>query len=386
MIKNTRALKNYFLFNCVLCLLFFISCSLRQSVSLESLETIVIKAINNKSCPGALVCVGSTQEIVYSKAFGNKQVEPEVIPMTLDTIFDCASLTKVFTAVGVMLLVQEGKINLTDRVTKYIPEFGVHKKEFITIEHLLRHRAGLCPDNALDDYKEGKEKALAHICDLSLEYEPGTGFVYSDVGYILLGFIIEKVTGVTLDTFCDTRIFKPLGMSETSFCPDPKLHVRCAPCDKRDGVFIKGAVHDPRAYYLNGVAGHAGIFSTIRDLVKFCRVFLNNGRVNNSTFLKPEYITLMTSMCPEIPKDQQRGLGFDINTRFSSARGDIFPVGSYGHVGFTGTSLWIDQSSGYFLIILTNRLHPDGKGDVKELRRALATQVGRVLYKRLREF
>jgi CubicO group peptidase (beta-lactamase class C family) len=275
-------------------------------------------------------------------------------------------------------LIERGQLRLSDRVGRFLPEFANNGKEKITIEHLLLHTSGLMADNPETDYLAGKGQALENINKLSLEAEPGKRFRYSDVGYIVLGQVVEKVAGVPLDEYSREQIFERLGMKDTAFLPNEVLRKRAAPNDLRKGEYIQGEVHDPRAYHVGGVAGHAGLFSTSDDIGLFVQMLLEGGQLNEKRILSPLAVKLMTTP-RSVPLDSGTGLrsfGWDVDTPFSSNRGELFPRGEgYGHTGFTGTSIWIDPASETGIIILSNRLHPDGKGNVIGLRNRIATIV-----------
>jgi uncharacterized protein YbbC (DUF1343 family) len=286
--------------------------------------------------------------------------------MTADTVFDLASITKpVATATSVMLLVERGQLNLADKVIAFIPEFGCHGKETITIRDLLTHQSGLLPDNALKDYLDGPELALQRICELELQNPVGAKFVYSDVNFILLGEIIRRVSGATVHEFSQREIFAPLGMTETGYLPAEPLRLRAAPTEQRDGEWIRGEVHDPRAYELGGVAGHAGLFSTAADLSLFAAMLLGGGEFDSRRILQPQTIAAMTRGYKV--SSGLRGLGWDKWTSYSSNRGSLLSDAAFGHGGFTGTVLWIDPQLDLFFIFLSNRVHPDGKGLVNPL-------------------
>jgi uncharacterized protein YbbC (DUF1343 family) len=342
---------------------------------LAHIDEVVRQAIARRELPGAVILVARQGRIVYWRAFGFRAVEPERVPMTRDTVFDLASLTKVVaTATSVMILVERGKIRLGDPVARYIPEFAQNGKERITIEQLLLHRGGLVADNDLADYRDGPEKAMERIYALGTVAEPGARFIYSDVGYIVLGELVRRVSGQRLDDFAREHIFRPLGMTETTFTPTGALRQRCAPTERRQGRWMQGEVHDPRAHALGGVAGHAGLFSTARDLAIYCQMILNGGEFRGVRILSPLSVRRMVES-RGLPFHEMRGLGWDINTGYSSNRGDLFPIGSFGHTGFTGTSVWIDPASRTFVIFLSNRVHPDGRGDVTSLRGRVASIV-----------
>lgn len=372
---------------------------------LSRIDEAVRESIARKETPGAVVLVARRGRIVYRKAFGDRAIEPKREPMTVDTIFDLASLTKIVaTATSIMILVERGKVSLADPVTLYIPEFGRNGKERVTVEQLMTHRAGLPPDNEIADYVGKTVNPLEQIYELRPSYEPGTRFVYSDVGFIVAAEIVRRVSGKPLDQFAREAIYAPLGMTETSFnnverikqinaiasvpsglrdsMPGQRarfqtewnLIERTAPTENREGRWMRGEVHDPRAYEMGGVAGHAGLFSTADDLAMFCQMILNRGEYNGVRILAPYTIERMVS-AHSLPTSQMRGIGWDINTSFSSNRGDLFPVGTFGHTGFTGTSIWLDPASETFVVLLTNRVHPNGKGDVTRLRSLVASIV-----------
>jgi uncharacterized protein YbbC (DUF1343 family)/CubicO group peptidase (beta-lactamase class C family) len=293
--------------------------------------------------------------------------------MTLDTVFDLASLTKVVaTATAIMILVERGQLSLADPVALHIPEFGRFGKEKITVEQLLTHRAGFVADNEIADYVGKTIKPLEKIYELQPAYEPGTRFVYSDVGFMVAAELVRRVSGKRLDQFARENIFAPLGMKDTGFLP--AASPRIAPTEMREGRWMRGEVHDPRAFELGGVAGHAGLFSTADDLAAFCQMILNKGAYAGARILAPYSIERMVS-AHSLPTSQMRGIGWDVNTSFSSNRGDLFPVGTFGHTGFTGTSIWIDPMSETFVVLLTNRVHPAGHGDVTRLRSLVASIV-----------
>jgi uncharacterized protein YbbC (DUF1343 family)/CubicO group peptidase (beta-lactamase class C family) len=355
-------------------------------VRLGRIRAVVEEAIQAKQLPGAVVLVGRGHQVVYHQAFGNRALVPSVEPMTRDTIFDLASLTKVVaTTTAVMLLVEDGRIRLNDRVSAYIPGFARAGKGDITVRHLLTHVSGLRPDLDLDAEFDGYDAAIARAIDETPLAPPGDRFVYSDINFFLLGDIVARVAGLPLDRFAADRVFKPLGMRDTMFKPPRARAARIAPtepcaplawpCTAGPDRMLRGVVHDPTARRMHGVAGHAGLFSTAVDLSLFCRTFLNGGRLNGARLLSP--LTMATMVSPATPGHlgDIRGLGWDIDSSYSGNRGDLLPLGSFGHTGFTGTSIWIDPATEVFVVFLSNRVHPDGKGDVTPLRGKVATIV-----------
>jgi CubicO group peptidase (beta-lactamase class C family) len=340
---------------------------------LARIDEAVKAALDHNDLTGCVILVLHRDRVVYRKAFGNRAVLPQAEEMTSDTVFDLASLTKpIATAASIMILVERGKLNLSDRVAKHWPAFGANGKDKITVEQLLLHTSGLVADNDVIDYANGREKALERIAQLPPASDPGAKFVYSDVGYIVLGELVERISGKPLDEFTAANIYKPLGMKETTFRPTRDLRDRAAPTQKRDDRWLRGEVHDPRAHALGGVAGHAGLFSTADDLAIYARMLLHHGTLNNKRILSPQTVRLMTT-----PREVPRGLrayGWDVQTAYSANKGERFPRNEgFGHTGFTGTSIWIDPSSDTAVIFLSNRVHPDGKGNVTQLRGQVAT-------------
>jgi uncharacterized protein YbbC (DUF1343 family)/CubicO group peptidase (beta-lactamase class C family) len=351
---------------------------------LEGIEALVQEAIAEKKLPGAVVVVGRGERILYQKAIGNRALAPSTEPMTLDTIFDLASLTKVVaTTTSVMMLVEQGRIRLSDRVSSYIPGFERYGKADITVRHLLTHASGLRPDVDLADVWMGYETAIALAVDEVPTSRPGERFVYSDINFFLLADIVQRVSGQPFEQFARERIFEPLGMKDTMFNPSASLVPRIAPtesctrygwpCEGPEMTMLRGVVHDPTARRMGGAAGHAGLFGTAADLALFCRMLLGGGALPGVRILSPLAVEKMTSAASPDREANTRGLGWDIDSAFSSNRGELLPIGSFGHTGFTGTSLWIDPATGLFVIFLSNRVHPDGKGDVTPLRAKVAT-------------
>ena len=346
---------------------------------------LVEAAIARHELPGAVVLVGRGDAVAYHRAFGQRAVAPSPETMTEDTIFDLASLTKVVaTTTSVMQLVEQGKIRMSDPVAQFVPGFGKFNKGTITIRHLLTHTSGLRPDLELDVEFHGADEAIRRAIEEVPTTPPGERFVYSDINFFLLGDIVGRVSGERLDRYAKAHIFDPLGMKETSFLPPESWRPRIAPteacrelawpCGTPGAAFLRGVVHDPTARRMDGVAGHAGLFSTAADLSRFCRMLLGGGRLGTARVLAPATVVRMTS--PATPPELRavRGLGWDIDSPYSSNRGELFPIGSsFGHTGFTGTSLWLDPATKSYVIFLSNRVHPDGKGDVTPLRGKVAT-------------
>lgn len=347
-----------------------------RSERLERIDALVQAGLEQNLMPGCVVMVGRKGHIAFHKAYGHRQLEPTRISMTTDTVFDMASITKpMATATSVMVLLEEGRIRLRDKVAKYIPEFSNAGKESITVQQLLTHQAGFVPDNAIADYEQGRKRAFENIYKLKTIYEPGTRFVYSDVGFILLDDLIERQSGLAVDAFARERIFAPLGMRETGFLPAPPLQARAAVTEQREDRWMRGEVHDPRAYLMRGVAGHAGLFSTSEDIAIYAQMLLNGGQLNQTRILSQPTVELMTDSyrIVEGEKVSVRGLGWDKLSGYSSNRGENMSARAFGHGGFTGTVLWIDPDRQLFFIFLSNRVHPDGTGSVNHLAGQIAT-------------
>ena len=376
------------------------------SERLGFIDAAVNDAVGRRETPGAVVLVARRGGVVWRKAYGSRALAPGREAMTADTVFDLASLTKVVaTATSVMILVERGKVRLGDPVSLYIPELKGEGREKVTIEHLLTHRSGYAPDFDLGEQWAGYDEMLKRLYVEPLRSAPGARFVYSDINYITLGEVVRRASGETLDVFARRNIFEPLGMKDTGFrssrlgpaptagySPSEAAQVaRIAPTENVRGmrsylggtgdattsgeVMLRGQVHDPTANRMGGVAGHAGLFSTADDLAVYCQMIMNGGEYNGARILSPLGVAEMTRPRQVTEEGGARGLGWDINTSFSSNRGDLFPVGSFGHTGFTGTSIWIDPASETFVVFLSNRVHPDGKGDVGPLRARVANIV-----------
>lgn len=342
---------------------------------LAVIDDVVAEGLDRNKMPGCVVLVGHKGRIVFHKAYGYRQLVPEKQPMELDTVFDMASLTKpVATATSVMLLVEAGKIDLQAPVAKYIPEFGANGKQDITVKQLLTHSGGLIPDNSIKDYADGSEVAFEKIHALKPYIEPGTRFVYTDVGFIVLAELVERLSGKNVHEFSQQKIFGPLKMTETGYLPSDDLKPRAAVTQERDGQPMRGDVHDPRAFALGGIAGHAGLFSTARDLSRYAQMLINGGSLDGVTVMKPETVKQMTD--PVEVSSGLRTLGWDMRSPYSSNRGDFFTKAAFGHGGFTGTAMWIDPPQELFVIFLSNRVHPDGKGSVNALAGRIGTIAG----------
>jgi len=358
-----------------------------SSERLKRLDSLMAECLRQKYFPGAVIVVGRKDKIVFRQAYGQSQWVPTPKPIKMEMIFDLASLTKpIATATSIMILVERGQLSLWDRVKDYVSEFSVYvdkngeKGEEARLWHLLTHTSGL---PAYTDAKEvaktygspcPTENLVKHIAALKKEFAPGKDFRYSCLGFITLAYIINKVTGQDLAAFASENIFKPLGMKRTGFNPPSSWKEHCVPTEVIDGQPLIGIVHDPLARLQGGVSGNAGLFSTADDLAIFARMMLHQGEFNSRRILSPLSIKRMTEIFPDV-LFSGRSLGWDINSGYSSNRGDLFGRSSYGHTGYTGTSIWIDPETETFVIFLTNRVHPDDKGVIMPVRSRVANIV-----------
>ncbi len=337
--------------------------------------------VTSGEIPGVVVLIGRGDEVLLHRAYGSRRLVPEPAPMMLTTIFDIASLTKPFgTTLAVMSLVERGAIKLDAPLGRYLREFRGRRFEGATISRILTHSAGfaaLPPNRAVAPRFPEAAWALARV---PLEYPPGTGFQYSDTGFILLGEVVRRVSGERLDRYLERVFFRPLDLRDTSFRPRDAVKSRVAPTDYASGHLLQGEANDARARLLGGVAGHAGMFSTAADLARLCRMLLNGGTLDGRQYLKSETVALMWEPNPD--GQATRTLGWDLSSPFSRTLGPFFPMGSVGHTGFTGTAVWLDPASRTYMIVLTNRVHPNGGGveGIRELRLRIAGAVGAALF------
>ncbi len=344
-----------------------------KPAKLAEMDNAITTAITEKRLPGAVLWV-ERNGAAYHRAYGNRALEPKAERMTEDTIFDAASLTKVVAGTpAIMLLVERGQVKLDAPVATYIPDFKGDGKEVITVRQLLNHTSGLRPDIDTRPAWEGYDTAIRMACTEKLRAPPGTVFRYSDINFFLLGHIVRQVAGMGLEQFVAREVYEPLGMKDTGFLPPPAKLARIAPTQQTGVEMLRGTVHDPTARFMGGVAGHAGLFTTAADLARYARMLLHGGTLDGARVFKPETVALMTRVQTPEQIEARRGLGWDIDSGYSRPRGAVFPIGSYGHTGFTGTALWIDPFSKTFWILLSNRVHPDGKGNVLPLYAALGT-------------
>jgi CubicO group peptidase (beta-lactamase class C family) len=357
---------------------------------LQLIDAAVAAAIQRGEIPGAVVLVARNGRIGYFRAFGNRSVRPVQEPMTLGTMFDMASLTKVMaTAPSIMLLVERGEIRLGDKVKRYLPKFTGGNKDDITVKQLMTHYSGLSPDFDLSKHWNGHDEAMEQLWKEKTVAEPGKEFSYSDLNFIALGEIVREVTGKGLDVFARENIYQPLEMAETMFSPPSSYRGRIAPTEPRANTLqylkglgtpeqaqeiLRGEVHDPTAWRMGGVAGHAGLFSTASDTAVFLQWLLDEGVSRGKRLMAPMTVRAMTSPQNPAGSTSIRGLGWDIDSSYSAPRGDLFR-GGYGHTGFSGTSAWVEPATKTLMVILTNRVHPEGKGDATHLRGAVANIV-----------
>ena len=341
---------------------------------LAEMDVAIREAIADKKLPGGVLWL-EREGTVYRKSYGQRALIPAEEAMTEDTIFDAASLTKVIaTTPAILLLVERGQIKVDAPAQNYIPEFTGDGKEAITIRHLLTHTSGLRPGLGATPAWSGGEKAIQLACAEKLRSPSGSSFVYSDINFILLGEVVRRVSGKPLNEFVAREIYQPLKMNDTGFLPPAARIARIAPTTTNEGEgVLRGKVHDPTSRRMGGVAGHAGLFLTAADLARFARMMLNGGTLDGVRIFKPETVRLMTNVQSPAAVPTRRGLGWDIDSVYSGPRGKVFPLGSYGHTGWTGASLWIDPFSKTFLIFLSNRNHPTEAGSVGPLRAKLGT-------------
>lgn len=347
--------------------------SVFRTNKLAEIDAAIEQAIAEKKLPGGVFWM-ERNGVSYHKAYGKRSLLPAEEPMTEDTIFDVASLTKVLaTAPAVMLLAQRGKLDLDASASTYLPAFKGKGKDAITLRHLLTHTSGLPPGLSRDPPWSGYGTAIEMTCAERVLTTPGTAFHYSDINYIVLCEIVQRVSGAHLEEFTRRELYQPLKMTDTGFLPPASKTSRIAPTERVGDSFLRGQVHDPTARLMGGVSGHAGLFTTAADLACFARMMLTAGELEGVRIFAPLTVKLMTTVQTPETVPARRGLGWDIDSPYSGPRGELFPVGSYGHTGWTGTSLWIDPYSRAFVIFLSNRNHPTGQGDVVPLRRRLGT-------------
>jgi CubicO group peptidase (beta-lactamase class C family) len=358
-----------------------------SSKHLALLDGIIGEALGRGDFPGAVLLVAHKGKVVFRRAYGLSQRVPESRPMAADLIFDLASLTKpVATATSIMILAERGQLRLWDKVNAFVPDFSpyYHEKgapgEDARLWHLLTHTSGLPP---YTDAEEAAERLgspcstaalVADIARLPKESPAGTEFVYSCLNYITLGHIVREISGRTLAEFAEENIFEPLKMTRTFFQPPPELLPSCVPTEVVDGAPLRGVVHDPLARLQGGISGNAGLFSTADDLAVFAQMILGKGQHRGIRVLSPLGVERLTGIYPKVPWSG-RGFGWDLDSAYATVRGDLFGPLSFGHSGYTGTSVWIDPETSTTVVLLTNRVHPEDKGDILSLRSRVANVV-----------
>jgi uncharacterized protein YbbC (DUF1343 family)/CubicO group peptidase (beta-lactamase class C family) len=359
------------------------SASAGQAFDFSGVDAAASDVVASGEIPGVVVLVGRGDEVLLHRAWGARALVPQPSPMRPDTIFDIASLTKPFgTTLAVMSLVERGKIALDAPLGRYLREFRGAAFDAVTIRRMLTHTAGFPAIPANGALAGGFPKAARVLAAKAPEFTPGTGVQYSDTGFILLAEVVRRVSGEPIDRYLQRAVFDPLHLKDTSYHPSDAVAARVAPTEFADGVMLLGRVHDPRARQLGGVAGHAGMFSTAADLARVCRMLLNQGSLDGRRILKSETITAMWTPNPDA--SGSRALGWDVSSGFSRTMAPFFPRGSVGHLGFTGTSVWLDPPTRTYMIILTNRVHPNGgsASRIRELRTRVAAAVGATLFSR----
>jgi uncharacterized protein YbbC (DUF1343 family)/CubicO group peptidase (beta-lactamase class C family) len=379
-VRDSLHMRQRFPFAGLLILLLLPVLTARAQSGLDSIDSIVNRAVDDHLFPGAVVVIGHDGKVQFRRAYGMRSLEPVREPMTLDTIFDMASLTKpTMTALAVMQLCDEGKLNVNEAVAKYIPEFGVNGKQSITIRQLLTHYSGLPPDLDLKEQWQGKQEAFNRAFNSVLAHSPGARFQYSDINYIVLGALVERISGLTLDEYAQRFIIGSLGLDRCRYLPPESWDPQIAPTQYDEhGTMLRGTVHDPTARRMGGVAGHAGLFCSADDAATYAQNLLDRlaGRLSKFPLSRA---MLQKMVVPEQPATGTalRGFGWDIDSPYSSNRGTLFPVGSFGHTGFTGTSLWIDPVSDTYVVLLTNAVHPNGSKSVNSIRSEVADAAAR---------
>lgn len=349
---------------------------------LEAMRAALTEAVEAGHLPGGVVRI-ERRGRVHEAAAGRRTLVPSEEAMTADTVFDAASLTKVLaTSPAILRLAEQGKLDIDAPVERYLPGFGANGKEAVTLRHLLTHVSGLRPGLGAGGTWQGWDGAVKAAMNEASTASPGSRFVYSDINFIVLGEVVRRVSGMPLHDYVRREIHGPLGMHDTEFRPGGAGTLptaRIAPTERlADGSILRGVVHDPTARRMGGVAGHAGLFTTAADVGRFARMLLNGGVLDGRRVLQPGSVARMTSVQspPGLPA---RGLGWDVDSPYAGPRGAHFPLGSYGHTGWTGTSLWIDPGTATVVILMSNRNHPTEAGDVRSLRRRLGTLAAEAL-------
>lgn len=336
------------------------------------IDRLMEEARQNGLMTGGVVLVGRGEEVLLEKAYGYVSAESDAAPVSISTIFDLASLTKVFaTAPSIMKLAEDGKIHLAEPIVRWFPEFADKERDDLLVMHLLTHTSGL------DDVPATGEEPLQRMINAAAAQRPkgetGVRFRYADINFILLGELVRRASGMSLENYSREHFFAPLGMTDTMFRPDTEHVGRCAPTTGSDNSLLRGVVQDPVARALGGVAGHAGLFGTAGDLAKFCCMLLDGGEFDGVRVLSARAVEQMTAPYFSRGGKVIRGLGWDIASPYSSPRGDGFSEGSFGHTGYAGGSVWIDPDSRVYVILLTSRLDYRRLRDFNALRTAVST-------------
>jgi len=350
------------------------------------IDAAIIEAVDAHKLPGAVFHL-EHGDAVYERAYGRLTYDDDAAPVTTSTMYDAASLTKVLaTAPSVLILAEQGRIGLDDKLVKYFPECANGGKETITIRQLLTHSTGLPAGLPAKPEWHGRAAAHALACAQVVTHAPGTFFRYSDINYVLLGQVVEKVTGTPLDDYAQAHVFAPLRMQNTGYLPLRRVDVatiaptqlgrddgKGAHGDLAPGELLRGVVHDPTVRRMGGVAGSAGVFTTAGDVARYARMLLAGGVLDGVRILSPASVRLLTTV--QSPAGlAQRGLGMDIDSPYARRpRGSVFPVGSYGHTGFTGCVLWVDPDSRAFYVFLSNRVYPDDRSNILDLYTRMGT-------------
>jgi CubicO group peptidase (beta-lactamase class C family) len=356
-----------------------------KPVCCREIDLLVQDAINRGLIAGGVVLVGDNRHVLIRRAYGKLSGSPDARLVEVDSLFDVASLTKVIaTAPAVLKLVEEERISLADPVCRWFPEFSGKGKDDILVKHLLTHTSGI-RDGGLT-VLDSLQRIIKRSSALEIKEKAGTRFHYADINFILLGELVRRVTGVPLDSFAREHLFVPLHMHDTVFNPQQPILTRCAATLSGDNASLLGRVQDPTAFALGGVAGHAGLFSTAEDLALFCRMMLNKGALEGNRVLTEKSVAQMTAPCFFCDGKILRGLGWDIQSPFSSPRGKAFSGVSFGHTGYTGCSVWIDPATDVFVVFLTSRLEYTRKKDFNRLRGDLSDAAVSAVHERRKKY
>ena len=340
---------------------------LQEAGRVAVLDTLIHNAVRRGLISGAVVLVGNHKETLYAQAVGRAGFEKDARPLTLSTVFDVASLTKVFaTTPAIIRLMDQGNLSLLDPVSRWFPEFAGSD---ITILHLLTHTSGLY--DGMLDHDAPLESAIRRAGLKAGSVRAGTRFQYADINFILLGNLVRRVSSMGLDQYCQESFYKPLNMLNSSFNPEVKTNT-AATLGGRTGV-LNGVVQDGNARLLGGVAGHAGLFSTADDLARFSRMLLNSGELDGKKVLSARAVSQMTAPYYFRNGSIVRGLGWDRESPFSSPKGTLFSEVSYGHTGYSGTSVWVDPQADLYVILLTTRINYSNRRSFNRLRSDIST-------------